>query len=262
MEHSPETNSPYYNTDDTAYYAGPLMYFAEDGNDIVELNSQKVVSVEEFDALYNNITVEAQYERPVVNNGEVSTMSTTGFNMETYYIDGILQNLTYNNEELQCCGPLAFATLLLWYDEYVADKYLSDFFASTPQALFQMLITVYFPEHTTTYETLCEGMESYFTDYSINDSAFSVEPPSNFNNFVFYTISSRKRPVIIGLYESLASSSQWSQEHWIMAYGIRDYYMDGQYYNREYIVNDGYGNAQVFITYSTDYMDGAISFNH
>ena len=40
MEHSPETNSPYYNTNDMAYYAGPLMYFSERDSNIIELNTQ------------------------------------------------------------------------------------------------------------------------------------------------------------------------------------------------------------------------------
>ena len=72
MEHSPETNSPYYNIDDTVYYAGPLMYFAESDNNIIELNSQEIVSIEEFEALFKGKIVRLKTKIQGKNTGDGS----------------------------------------------------------------------------------------------------------------------------------------------------------------------------------------------
>lgn len=258
LEHSPETNSPYYGNNYTSYYAGPLMYYVENSNDeFVELTSQDIIAYDDFVSMFDNVVIEAQYES-VVNDNEIATISARGFNMETYYVDGSLRTLNYNTNGT--CGAMAFQIMLYYYDDYISDEYVSLMYETYAQKFHDMLVSTYFPELGTSYTTLCDGIDQYFKDNSISNSSYSVQNKNGFNNFVYYFISSRKRPVIVGLYGSGESDSSWSIDHWVIAYGIRDYYMDGQQYNREYIVNDGWGHNNVFITYSTDYMDGAIGF--
>lgn len=96
---------------------------------------------------------------------------------------------------------------------------------------------------------------------SVNIKNFVTYINAGFHNFLASKIR-HKEPVILGLYGNGKVGESWDIYHWVVVYGYREFFMNNQSYNIEYIVNDGWGHNQVFITYDTNYMDGAVGMVH
>ena len=259
LEHSPDTNSVYYNSNDTAYYGGPLLYFDKVGDNFVDINSNEAVADFECAEVVNELPSYAISKMNVVDEYDVQVASTSVYQYVVEEISGELRELDCNTDGT--CGPVAVAIMLLYYDDYVSDNYVDDFFSSSPEALHDMLVSTYYPELGTDYDSLPEGINSYFENKNIDNGATVVT--NGFDNYIYPKIKYSSRPVILGLYDAYPSEpdpSPWCINHWVIVHGISDYYYSGDFCYREYIVNNGWGSNDIYIMYSTSYMDGAIGF--
>lgn len=264
IEHSPENNSPYFNnSNERAYYGGALIYYTKVNDEFIDLRTSKSIDRYELEKTsaylirmndQNNLNTFSQNKK---NNN--SLLSASGFNIETYYAEGTPRTFNFNTVPPGNCGTLATAIMLFYYYDYVCDNYVPSAYVNAPRAFYDYLTYSYFYNGSGDCNAIHEGIKSYFKKNNIND--ISVPVINNFDGYLTYKISKCSEPVILGLYGDDEVGESWRINHWVVAYGYREYFMDGQSYNKEYIVNDGWGHNQVFITYSTEYMDGVVGFS-
>lgn len=261
VEHSPTANSPYFNSDNTAFYGGPLEYYNVVDNGFVNIATDELVN--DFNSVDISSLLSVNYTSMSMDDN--ISFSSSGYDVKTHRVSGTLRTLDYNEEN--GCGPLAFAIMLFYYYDYISASYIGPFFENYPEALYDMLLSLYFTPDTngsygTSYQSLSSAMNEYFEDRNLSTTAVANNS-IKFHTMVNYWIQSN-RPVIVGLYDNdgiAGNGNHWNINHWVIAYGLKYYYMDGQHYQTEYIVNDGWGNNNVYITYSTGYMDGCIGFS-
>lgn len=254
LEHSPEICSPYYGISGKAYYGGYLSYYYKSDNVFVNLYTLEKTNSITVSSVVNATSVDYTQAISYNNTSEVATPNIdTGYVTET--IAGELKTLNYNNNN--ACGPLAVEIMLLYYDQYVNDSFVTSSMAQNTRDFFDYLIKAYFPTYLTTDSQLVSGLNKYLNDarldYKANYLSFA------FDMFVQSVMKNKRKPLILRLYKNPNSSSTWSIDHWVIISGLRYYYYQGKLASYEYRVNDGWGHNNVYIMYSTDYMEGVIS---
>lgn len=102
----------------------------------------------------------------------------------------------------------------------------------------------------TTYSNLDNGLDNYFNARNVNNSANAI---TSFSFSRVKTQINRSRPIIIG-----TTNHPTFGDHWIIGHGYFTSPVDGNYV----IVNNGWGNNNVWIEPSTTYLDGTIHFTN
>ncbi len=255
LEHSPKINSPYYGISEKAYYGGYLLYYIKYDNSFLNLYTLETTERITFSSVVNSTNMDYVQSMSYINSLETLSDNYTGYT--TSSISGQLKTLNYNDNN--ACGPLAVEILLLYFDQYVNDSFVTSYLSQNTKEFFYYLIQTYFPTYTTTNDQLVSGMNKYFSDAKLDYKASFIS--FAFDSLVRIDLSSRKWPLILRLYENSSSSSNWSIDHWVIISGIREYFYQGKKVTYEYKVNDGWGHNDVYILYSTDYMQGVVSLS-
>lgn len=257
IEYSPRNNSIIRDLDGEIYYGGPLSYYQIDDNQFFDVVSRESI---------NKDTLASQTKRmsKINNVSHITTLSSTStptYSERTLKVSGLPRSeIDYNNGS--SCGQVATAIMLMYYDDYIDDNYVTDYFQTYTEALHDFLAERYFPHedgyYGTGYASLTKGINNYFKDFNINNSAAAVK--GNIDGCLNYNIGSRDEPIIIKLKKDENSTSKWSINHWVVGYGYSDIYINGKFSSRRLIVNDGWGHNEVYIVYDSLYVDGAVDF--
>ncbi|NLZ45353.1 MAG: hypothetical protein GX896_01535 [Clostridiales bacterium] len=252
IEHCGEAQS-IYNASNNCYYGGPLQYFEKANGAYINLNSQSAVPEEHFTELSNNFSESRK---------NITTFDYSPYYAETtktFYTSGTPRTLNYNTKGT--CGSLAATILLFYYHDYVYSPYVASGLVNSPRALHNVLIPLIeiggVAGNGSSYTTLKNGINKYLSSVNLTQSA-TIIAKANVSSYGFTKIYNSNKPFILGLYSG-SSSSTWAIDHWVVAYGVRSHYInDSLLTSREFIVNNGWGSNNVFITYNSSYIDGAV----
>lgn len=142
MEHSPETNSPFYNLNKTAYYGGPLVYcYKDDSNNFIKITDGEIVSnsfLVKSEDFFSNREIES------ASSIENVTRYSTGYNVETYYTDYAPYCLDCNTDGT--CGVVAATILFMYYHQYIHNGFANAYFMNSPVSFHNYLLNNYLPE--------------------------------------------------------------------------------------------------------------------
>lgn len=255
IEYSDCTSSRYSKISDSkiVYYGGPLSYYIKDDNDFVDLTSSQVLTIDDFystDEVNNQLL---QNEGSIVQTQLFSNVSTQANDSSPTdirnYVDGELEPLKYNNDG--SCGQLAAAIELLYLEASYAIGVNSYLFRN-PYYFYCDLKNV-IPHasgsYGTTYSQLTNGINTYASKNKLSVSA-SYTKSSFFAKYKTNILNDI--PSIIGL----TGHSRYG-DHWVVGYGTREVYYQGNLASQGFIVNDGWGSNNIIIALN-QYVDGVI----
>ncbi len=161
------------------------------------------------------------------------------------YINGSLKTWYISGGH---CGSIASAICMRYYYDYVSTNYVPS--GSIGQNALIALMQQYVGSGGTTYSNLDNGLDNYFNARNVNNSANAI---TSFSFSRVKTQINRSRPIIIG-----TTNHPTFGDHWIIGHGYFTSPVDGNYV----IVNNGWGNNNVWIEPSTTYLDGTIHFTN
>ncbi len=226
--------NPYSNyKNDVNYYNGPLSYYRYEDNKFINLKSG--VSV-------NKLDINKKYTKPKLNidNKIEEIISMRDTILVTERVNNYLKLPKWSSSYY--CGIDACAILLAYYDDVYNNNFVDSSVDSSPALQKYLADNNYIKNGGTTAYDLVTG--GFLTKYKgLRDYVLSrVGWSANYISYTFDRVKSSvesNHPVIVGT----DPGHPINDNHWIIAYGYR---ITTSY---EYlIVNDGFGNNEIFTT--------------
>lgn len=237
-----ENSNPYDNVKNPIYN-GVLSYYSKVGEEFVSLKDNSSVRIEQFENVYSKEEI-ADKEESIRTLENTLKNQLRHVNIERY-INGSLKTWYISGGH---CGSIASAICMRYYYDYVSTNYVSS--GSIGQNALIALMQQYVGSGGTTYSNLDNGLDNYFNARNVNNSANAI---TSFSFSRVKTQINRSRPIIIG-----TTNHPTFGDHWIIGHGYFTSPVDGNYV----IVNNGWGNNNVWIEPSTTYLDGTIHFTN
>ena len=241
-EWSPSKENPFLNCS-YPIYNGPLNYYYKQSGTVLTLYDNEVLDLSKLTYIYS-------VEKSIDLNQQLTSLERINYTDQVRapvvekYITGDLQTWSV---DWAYCGTIASAICMRYFYDYVSTNYVSS--NSISQNSLITLMQNYVGDGYY-YSTIVNGLNSYFRNKNVTNTA--VETSSlNFTTVKQSII--RNRPIIIGV-----TGHPTYEEHWIIAHGYFESTVDGKYL----IVNDGWGNNDVWLYPSAQYYDGSIHFSN
>ena len=222
-------------------YNGPLAYYSKQNGTIISLVDGLAIDINQFSYKYKR----GKIENPVlyVSSLEKESEEKDKSRSSSHYLTGTLQTWTISGGN---CGSIASAICMRYYYDYVSTNYVDA--SNTSMNSLITLMQIYVGTGGTYYYQLVNGLNNYFNDRGVSNTAYKGSPYS------FSRVKSSinaNRPIIVG-----TSNHPTFGNHWIIAHG----YYQGDYSNDYIIVNNGWGSNSVWVQSSTTYFDGTVYF--
>lgn len=237
-----ENSNPYDNVINPVYN-GALSYHSKVGDEFVSLKDHSRFRREQFKSVYSK--EEITNKKELINSLENALSNQLRYVNVERYINGSLKTWYISGGH---CGSIASAICMRYYYDYVSTNYVPS--GSTGQNALIDLMQQYVGSGGTNYSDLDSGLDDYFNARNVNNSANAI---TGFSFSRVKTQINRSRPIIIG-----TTNHPTFGEHWIIGHGYFTSPVDGDYV----IVNNGWGNNNVWIEPSTTYLDGTIHFTN
>jgi hypothetical protein len=253
-EFSPKTNNTYItNTNKKYIYNGPLSYFEEDNNKVVDVKTKK--SVGTFTDLKGKQKVKNTETSELYNvTNSADKMAVTNASATTYenhFIQGTLPSYAYNPNGI--CGSTAAAMFAGYYDNnsininYIPTNLESSDGVEIIKTLVPFIegiasLDPEYPSPGSTTEQLRIGFQNYLRTQDVDDYMYSQATTN------YARVSERtgvNRPLMVDL-----DNHPTYGEHWVVTHGYQteeSIFISKLTY---LIVNDGWGNKDIYIDVS------------
>lgn len=237
-----ENSNPYLNVVNPVYN-GILSYYSKQGSEFISVKDNVPFEKNQFNQIYSKQETEDK-ELLVQRSLESLQEALRHVNIERY-LSGTLKTWYISGGH---CGSIASAISMRYYYDYVNTDYVPS--NSISQNSLIALMQQYVGSGGTTYSNMVNGLNNYFNTRPISNSANST---SSFSFSKVKTQINNNRPIIIG-----TSNHPTFGNHWVIGHGYFTSTVDGNYV----IVNNGWGDNNVWIEPSTQYLDGTIYFQN
>ncbi|ADL08757.1 C39 family peptidase [Thermosediminibacter oceani] len=232
-----KNQSPFKNLNGTYIYNGPLAYFEKVGEDLISLKSGQVVK-NKFKFKYYKDKIDKIKKL----NDLKQEISIQGITIEKYL--SIPLHTWYKPGGY--CGSIAGAIVMMFYDEAVNDNYV-DSNLENENLIDFMIPYIDGSEPGSSTSDLTNGLTAYLRVRNFSNTAIST------SSYSFSTIKTKinnNRPIIID-----TDNDPTYNEHWIIAHG---YYVHGNNIDKYVIVNDGWGNNDVWLEADRSSLDDMV----
>ena len=236
-----ENESPFTNVESNYIYNGPLVYFEEKGENLIDLSSGKLIDRSE---LYNVTSIYRNKIEDIQRiNDELGGQNTIAASYDGEFKLSTPLKTWYKSGGY--CGPIAASYVFMYYDKVRNEKFVSTSYENS--GLIDLLIPYIDPDSNgSSTSELRSGMLKYMSAQGI--TGFTVAS----GNYGYTSIKARIKdfntPVIVD-----TDNHPIYQEHWITSYG----YFDNGIVDF-LIVNDGWGNNGVYIDWGSGYYDDVV----
>ena len=272
IEFSDIDNSDYYGLNEKTYYGGPLSYYKEDNDSIIELSTG--MEINESTLLLQTETLnEIALDSNCIsvnslsgNVNETQVLTPEAHKLSLPYSLNTSYHFNNDNEYYDSCVAHSMAILIDYYNKRISQDYIPSEYDSSERKFFKYIINTYFTGKDTyhrTREELVEIMTSYCTDHNLKNSVYSVESSENsLYSETYYSIGCIKRPIILYLKHSdiLQYAYEWNIDHAVVVHGVSDPAFYSQNHYAYFYVNDGWGHNNKAILYNELYMDSVTRF--
>jgi hypothetical protein len=221
-------------------YNGPLAYFIENNNELVDIKTKAILSKDEFRTKYKKekINKEAKFKADISKYSKVP-MERIINAKKNLHITQLPKTLKTWYKSGGYCGPIASSILFMYYDKQFDDSYVST--SKESETLIDLMINYVTtsggdPEDGTSYDELNDAINDYLDDYFSSNYSVIYKKPSyeSATSKIKYCIANDK-PAIVGL-----DNHATYGDHWVIAHG----YVTSYAY---IVVNDGWGENDVWI---------------
>lgn len=212
------------NSERKYYYGGPFCYYFEVGN---QLKGRDGSLIEKSDLHFDN-----KAEDFSVSDFAKTTSRAT----QNIRISHVPRNYTYNPNGI--CGSTAAAIFLMYYDDYVSDKYVDTAYevSGTGEKIIKMLVPYIDGSSLgSTAADMVKGLNNYLSKKGFSKSAKQLS-----QSRIAEPLSS-DRPVLIDL-----DRHPTYGEHWVVGYGYNTY-REGSSTIRMYVVVNGWGDSAAYV---------------
>jgi hypothetical protein len=219
------------------FYNGALEYYFLNGEKICDIKNGMEIGNDKKH-IYHRAK---KLNLDVVNNNVENVISRRPTNRYTE-VDGSLKKWDTDHY----CGVDAMAILLMYFDDYYEDDFVDRELEDDDELTDYLIENEYIKDAGTRARELEKGLESYIEDQEYEDD-YSV----NSRSYDFYKLTrkiDKNKPVIVGVLES---SSYFSANHWVIAYG----YVENDDGDDYIVVNDGHRHDDVYLLDDRDYYD-------
>lgn len=233
-------SSPLYDYDNPVYN-GPLDYYYEQSGVIKSVINNEVVDVDNCEEYYTREAI----ANPNEYLSALRQASNARYVIVEEYLSAPLQKWYVSGGH---CGSIASAICMRWYYDNVSTAYVNSNNISESSLI--SLMQSYVGAGGTWYDDMVDGLNSYFDDRNVNNTAVQTSA------FSFSRVKQSilaDRPIIVGT----ASDPDFG-DHWIIAHGYFESRVDGNYI----IVNDGWRHNDVWVEPNTTTFDGTIYFTN
>lgn len=237
-----ESPNPYLKIENPVYN-GALGYYSRRGDAFISVKDNVSFDINQFSEIYSKS--EIANKNDLVQSLEYSSQNQLRHVNIEQYITGSLKTWYISGGH---CGSIAGAICMRYYYDYVDTDYVPS--NSTSQDDLIALMQQHVGSGGTNYTDMVDGLNDYLGTRAVNNSA------SRTNSFSFSRVKTQvnnSRPIIIG-----TSNHPVYGNHWIVGHGYFTSPVDGDYV----IVNNGWGDNNVWIEPSTTYLDGTIYFDN
>lgn len=232
-------------------YNGPLSYYKQEGNEFIYLNTNEAINKSEVRKIYSckkiNIDEKIKNTKDLIENKEYLLDSYV-----TERIDNYNSLPTWSSSYY--CGIDAAAIVLAYYDDEVDDGFVPGLIDSCPDLQEYLDENDYIHNGGTSAFSLCygdilihSGLNGYLNYMSLDlwDAQYEDYTMNNLTPL----IGLLDYPVITGT----EAGHPISDNHWIITYGFQI-----TPFSSYLIVNDGFGNDEIFTTTNEAYYNDIV----
>lgn len=234
--------SPFYNYDNPIYN-GPLEYYYKQDGQIKSIADNSTIVAEQSSGYYTKQKINEPQEY-LTSLRSAYQENNARYAITEKYLSAPLQE--WGSRFF--CGPAASAICMRYYYDNVNTIYVDSNNLSEDSLI--AVMQEFVGRTGTTYTDMVFGLNSYFESRYINTIAIRTTTFS-FNRVKRSILDDR--PIIIG-----TVGHPTYGDHWIVAHGYFESRVDGNYI----IINNGWGDNNIWITPSTTYLDGTIHFSN
>lgn len=260
VEYSVEDANPYASVKQDAklYYFGPVQYYAIIDENVLSIKDDKVITdkdftvsdfIEEGDKIIDN-----QRKLSLIDeSSQLSNQSSSKSTRSTTSLSGTLRTWGLNS---YFCGVDGSAILLMYYDDYYSDSYVSLSHEYNGSLQSYLVNYQYIPNTGTSSAALCSGKYYLGVQYTglndyLNDKRLVTDAKrATYSLSNVTTKISNNKPIMIG---TGASHPNW-QDHWIIVHAVVSTGGGPTYLT----VNNGFGSNNINVTSSTYYYDWSV----
>lgn len=257
-EFSFDTKNPYTVQDGKNIYNGPYNYMRDNGQNVIDITSNKVTSKSNIEKCYKRSAVDNKTKLTKIKNAEQSQLrskTNTTYASNPYYSSGNISGTLRTWSTSNYCGVDGCAILLQYYDDYYSDKFVPNNKETASGLTSYLINNKYILNDRTTGSNLINGvsgttgLNDYLRDQGITNwsAATGGYSWSSLMNQI-----NMNRPLLVGA----NSSHPDFGAHWIIAHGYLQGY-DGVPY---IICNNGFGKNNVYTTASSQYYSWGFVF--
>ena len=223
-----ECKNPYAGVEHPVYN-GPLCYYSRIGDSIISIRDLSLLEYFKGMDIYKK--EEIQDKEGYISKLFKNTTKGRSLLRVEKYINGRLE--IWNNPD-QCCGAVASAMCMRYYNDYVDSNYVENMYLSERELI--ELMRLYVGHNGTLSSDVVFGLNNYFNYRHVDNEAYYT---NGFNYSLLKRCINNSRPVIV----ELRGHSTY-KNHWVVAYGYCEIRGNASYI----IVNDGWGYTNQWIS--------------
>lgn len=273
-EFSLKAQNPFEKSYNKLYlYNGPLQYFEKTQDEIRNIKTNQNIKINNlnknemnFKYKKDKINKENKYKELIKqnstrkNNNDLMSITASGEYEEFYKLNVYLRQY----DTSRYCGVDGTAILLKWVDDYFAPTMVSDLIDTEKSLTDYLVNNDYIYDGGTSAFTVVNGRKynDYLTTTGIK-GYISDHVGTYPVDYIPYTYSDIKYKIKQGNYALMVSTSAHPyptfDNHWVLPYGYAKPVLQTE--PAYLIVNDGFGNNDVYIEASDQYFRNIIYMN-
>lgn len=193
IEFSRTSNSIYFGIESEKIYLGPGYYFYRDGNNVIDLLTEEILTTEQihyYTSLENVFTNNFQANKNLYIEDNITTFDVRSSELpsskyinNSFYFENLSENIGDNdaNNYSGSCGYVALEMILSYYDTFLNDNIISDSYdveVSKSFSSYNDISLVSFPESP----GVDNNFHGYFIQFGINNGYSEVNDNSTYAN--------------------------------------------------------------------------------